>query len=36
VLDREAVTHLRCGQTADHREGVTAFVEKRAPRFQGR
>jgi len=21
VLDREAVTHLRCGQTADHREG---------------
>jgi 2-(1,2-epoxy-1,2-dihydrophenyl)acetyl-CoA isomerase len=36
VLDREAVTHLRCGQTADHREGVTAFVEKRQPRFQGR
>ena len=36
VLDREAVTHLRCGQTADHREGVTAFVEKRPPRFQGR
>ena len=36
VLDREAVTHLRCGQTADHREGVTAFLEKREPRFQGR
>jgi 2-(1,2-epoxy-1,2-dihydrophenyl)acetyl-CoA isomerase len=36
VLDREAVTHLRCGQTADHREGVAAFVEKRQPRFQGR
>src|SRR5437762_9672015 len=36
MLDREAVTHLRCGQTADHREGVTAFVEKRQPRFQGR
>ena len=36
VLDREAVTHLRCGQTADHREGVAAFMEKREPRFQGR
>src|SRR5207302_1544425 len=24
MLDREAVTHLRCGQTADHREGTTA------------
>src|SRR6185503_3892045 len=28
LLEREAVTHLRCGQTADHREGVAAFVEK--------
>jgi 2-(1,2-epoxy-1,2-dihydrophenyl)acetyl-CoA isomerase len=36
LLDREAVTHLRCGQTADHREGVAAFLEKRAPRFRGR
>ena len=36
MLDREAVTHLRCGQTADHREGVAAFLEKREPRFQGR
>jgi 2-(1,2-epoxy-1,2-dihydrophenyl)acetyl-CoA isomerase len=36
VLDREAVTHLRCGQTADHEEGVAAFLEKREPRFQGR
>ncbi len=35
-LDREAVTHLRCGQTADHKEGVAAFLEKREPRFQGR
>ena len=35
-LQREAITHLRCGQTADHREGVAAFLEKRAPRFQGR
>jgi 2-(1,2-epoxy-1,2-dihydrophenyl)acetyl-CoA isomerase len=35
-LDRESVTHLRCGQTADHREGVAAFLEKREPRFRGR
>jgi 2-(1,2-epoxy-1,2-dihydrophenyl)acetyl-CoA isomerase len=36
LLDREAVTHLRCGQTADHKEGVAAFLEKREPRFKGR
>jgi len=36
LLDREASTHLRCAQTADHREGVAAFLEKREPRFQGR
>ncbi len=36
LLDREAVTHLRCGQTADHKEGVAAFLEKREPRFRGR
>lgn len=35
-LDREAVTHLRCGQTEDHEEGVAAFLEKREPRFRGR
>lgn len=35
-LQREAVSHLRCSQTQDHREGVAAFVEKRAPRFSGR
>jgi 2-(1,2-epoxy-1,2-dihydrophenyl)acetyl-CoA isomerase len=36
LLEREAITHLRCGQTADHREGVAAFLEKREPRFTGR
>ncbi|HEX4355020.1 MAG TPA: enoyl-CoA hydratase [Polyangiales bacterium] len=35
-LQREAVSHLRCSQTQDHREGVAAFLEKRAPRFSGR
>jgi 2-(1,2-epoxy-1,2-dihydrophenyl)acetyl-CoA isomerase len=36
LLDREAETHLRCGETADHAEGVAAFLEKRPPRFTGR
>jgi len=35
LLDREAWTHLRCGETEDHREGVRAFVEKREPKFKG-
>jgi 2-(1,2-epoxy-1,2-dihydrophenyl)acetyl-CoA isomerase len=35
LLDREAFTHLRCGDTEDHREGVRAFVEKRKPKFKG-
>jgi 2-(1,2-epoxy-1,2-dihydrophenyl)acetyl-CoA isomerase len=36
MLDREAETHLRCGETQDHREGVRAFLEKRAANFSGR
>ena len=36
ILDREAFTHIRCGETEDHKEGTTAFVEKRAPQFQGK
>ena len=36
ILDREAMTHIRCGQTEDHKEGARAFMEKRAPVFQGR
>ena len=35
-LDLEATHHVHCGQTADHREAATAFVEKREPVFQGR
>ena len=36
LLDREAETHIRCGETADHAEGVAAFMDKREPKFQGR
>ncbi|MEX2016180.1 MAG: enoyl-CoA hydratase [Candidatus Hydrogenedentales bacterium] len=36
ILDREAFTHSRCGQTDDHKEGARAFVEKRPPVFQGK
>ena len=36
LLDREPETHLRCGQTEDHKEGVRAFLDKRAPKFTGR
>jgi 2-(1,2-epoxy-1,2-dihydrophenyl)acetyl-CoA isomerase len=36
MLDREPETHLRCAMTEDHREGVRAFMEKRAPTFRGK
>jgi 2-(1,2-epoxy-1,2-dihydrophenyl)acetyl-CoA isomerase len=35
LLDREAFAQRRTAATADHREGVAAFLDKRAPRFTG-
>ncbi len=35
LLDREAWTQVRTGDTEGHREGARALVEKRAPRFKG-
>ena len=35
-MDIEADHHIHCTATADHREGVAAFVEKRAARFGAR
>ena len=33
--DREAERMVRCSATADHKEAVRAFVEKRKPVFTG-
>ena len=35
LLDREAFTQCRTAGTADHAEGVAAFMAKREPRFTG-
>jgi 2-(1,2-epoxy-1,2-dihydrophenyl)acetyl-CoA isomerase len=35
-MDAEALRHVGCTDTADHREAAAAFVEKRKPVFAGR
>ncbi|HET7272030.1 MAG TPA: enoyl-CoA hydratase-related protein [Rubrobacter sp.] len=36
ALENEAEGQTFCGYTQDHKEGVTAFFDKRAPEFTGR
>lgn len=36
ALDNEIAAHVKVGRTADCREAASAFLEKRAPVFQGR
>ena len=36
VLKCEAQAQGAAGRTADYKEGITAFQQKRAPKFQGK
>ncbi len=36
TLDLEARAQVECSKTKDLKEGITAFLEKREPRFEGR
>ena len=35
-LDYESFAQNLCRQTADHKEGVRSFMEKREPNFKGK
>jgi enoyl-CoA hydratase/carnithine racemase len=35
-MEQETLHIAACGKTADFREGIFAFTEKRTPTFQGR